>query len=200
MTGSFFGATGGRLARLIQPAIRNGELQFTVERTFEGTRARRVRAMTTARRRGEGLEGVTRIDDREYRWTGWRSPIITDRDDGNWQPGAPQDLLRDGLANLDTQAKGRKEDWDLRGGVLRNNTPKADLLVTKSKYWNFHLHIEYRLPADGNSGIGLRHHYELQLFDVTESRPMCMAMDRSTAVCSRVPMPRSPRTSGKLWM
>jgi hypothetical protein len=45
------------------------------------------------------------------------------------------------------------------------------LLVTREKFWNFKLHVEYRLPPKGNSGIGLRHHYELQLADDHGAQP-----------------------------
>lgn len=163
--GSFFGATGGRLASIRDAQLINGELRFVVERRYDGTPPRVVRAFTRAWMNGPGLKGSTEIDDTLYRWTGWRSPEIPDRDDGSWKEGTPLGLLRSGLPALTTAVHGRLSEWQFNGVVLRNVTPRANLLVTRDKFWNFKLHVEYKLPPKGNSGIGLRHHYELQLAD-----------------------------------
>src|SRR5690349_22395453 len=68
--GSFFGATGGRLAKLLEGRVANGSLTFAVERVFDS--ARKVRATTTVRRNGEGIEGTTTVDARTWKWKGWR--------------------------------------------------------------------------------------------------------------------------------
>lgn len=163
LSGEFFGATGGRLAKLIDPRIEAEQLMFHVERIFENGRT--VRADVKARRNGEDLLGTTHIDGKEWKWTGKRAPVISDRDDGSWREGEPIRLLRDGLPKLRTAKPGHESDWKLQGGVLQNRTPKAELLLTRKDFWNFALHVEYKLPKNGNSGIGLRNHYELQLAD-----------------------------------
>jgi hypothetical protein len=155
ISGSFFGATGGRLAKISHAQVIAGELRFIVERTFEGNVPRVTRALTRARLSGDGLVGSTEIDGTVHHWTGWRSPEIRDRDDGSWQEGQQVDLLRSGLPAFRSD---RIKDWRLNQGILQNLTPKADLLVTRDNFWNFKLHAEYKLPPQGNSGIGLRHH------------------------------------------
>jgi hypothetical protein len=162
MSGSFFGATGGRLAALQDARVVNGELQFTASRVFDGGRT--VRVFTVARRAGSDLRGSTRIDDKTWTWRGWRSPDIADRDDGSWVEGTPLPLI-DGFRQLRPAVSGGEKQWSIEGGVLRNLSPKAPLLVTAKEFWNFALHVEYKLPKGGNSGIGLRNHYELQLAD-----------------------------------
>jgi hypothetical protein len=161
--GTFYGATGGRLAKLLDVHVSNGELRFRVERVFDSSRV--VRSATTVRATAGGIEGTTTIDEKTWRWTGWRSPEIKDRDDGSWRKGEPVHLLREGMPDLCARDRGRESEWSLEKGVLRNRIPKADLLMTKHPFWNFELHVEYKLPKNGNSGIGLRNHYELQLAD-----------------------------------
>ena len=154
--------------------ISDSELRFMVERTFEGNPSRLTRAFTRARVNGAGLAGVTDIDGKVYRWSGWRSPDIADRDDGSWREGQPVDLLRSGLA-------GRMNDWQLTDGVLKNLTPRAELLVSRDSFWNFKLHVEYKLPPKGNSGIGLRIIMSCNSRTIMERRPMFMAMRRCIA-------------------
>ncbi len=163
LEGEFFGATGGRLARLIDPRVVNGELHFTVERVFDSSRV--VRATTTARADGAGLRGATVIDGKSWRWKGWRSPEIPDRDDGSWREETPIPLLSGNFEQLRALRPGGERDWRFENGVLRNVVPQASLLLTRREFWNFTLHAEYKLPRNGNSGIGLRNHYELQLAD-----------------------------------
>jgi len=42
---------------------------------------------------------------------------------------------------------------------LLTSTGHADDLLTKDKYWNFELHLEYKIEARSNSGVGLRGRY-----------------------------------------
>lgn len=155
-SGHLFGTTGGRLAAMLDPAIRSDELTFRVERTFEGSPPRTARAVTKVRRVGDGIEGSTEIEGgKTYTWKGWRTVTLPDRDDGGWR-----DLESIRLFDRDLP-----EDWQIRDGVISNKSSKARTLVSKQRFSNFRLHVEYRLPKDGNSGIGLRDHYELQLAD-----------------------------------
>lgn len=153
-SGAYFGSTGGRLAELKDVAIVGGELRFRVERRFgDELRVARVRA----RRVGEGLEGSTETNGRVMRWQGWRTVNIADRDDGSWRDDGPAEALFTGALPV---------DWERTAeGVIRNKDPKAKLLVSAGVYRNFRLELEYKLPKGGNSGVGLRDHYELQLFD-----------------------------------
>ena len=55
-------------------------------------------------------------------------------------------------------------NWAVKNGVL-TNFAKGPNVLTKGKYTDFDLHLEYSLPAEGNSGVYLRGRYELQLLD-----------------------------------
>ncbi|MBM3786486.1 MAG: DUF1080 domain-containing protein, partial [Acidobacteria bacterium] len=151
-TGHFFGATGGRLAEMKDVVSNGNEHRFRVERTFDG--GRKVEAFVVARRDGDRLTGSTTVGGRETQWTGSRAPVLAEHDDGTWRKGDPVPLTFP-----------LKSGWVQQDGVLKNTNNKAPTLFTTEHYRNFELHAEYRLQKDGNSGIGLRNHYEVQLED-----------------------------------
>jgi len=57
-----------------------------------------------------------------------------------------------------------KSDWRAENGVLANPVA-SDNLYTGKEFANFRLHLEFRLPRDGNSGVFLRGCKEVQLAD-----------------------------------
>jgi hypothetical protein len=52
--------------------------------------------------------------------------------------------------------------WSVQDGVLVNKAPSTDL-VTEKEYENFQIRYDYR--SYGNSGVGLRGRYEIQIDD-----------------------------------
>jgi hypothetical protein len=97
-------------------------------------------------------------------WTGVRAPFIKDVDDGTWNKGDPINLFdgRD-LTGWSPVVSGRPP-WTVKQRILTNELGASDLHTDK-EYWNFVLHVEYRLAPGGSSGIGLRGRYEVQLAD-----------------------------------
>lgn len=55
------------------------------------------------------------------------------------------------------------EEWKVADGVLRNGAGKAPDIATLEKFWNFELHLEFRVAQKSNSGVGLRGRYEVQI-------------------------------------
>ena len=167
--GSFYGATGGRVASFVEAHFQDGELGFTVERLYgkaEGyEEPRLIQAASTVRLSGDTLHGTTRREDREFTWVGRRAPELRETDDGTWREEKPVVLFEGShLSYWDSLHAGRKSDWLVRNGVLTNEQG-ADILVSNEKFWNFKLHVEYRIPPGTNSGIGLRARYEVQILD-----------------------------------
>jgi hypothetical protein len=54
--------------------------------------------------------------------------------------------------------------WVVKDGIL-TGTGKASNLVSDNKFWNFKLHMEFLVPPESNSGVGLRARYEVQIKD-----------------------------------
>jgi hypothetical protein len=55
-------------------------------------------------------------------------------------------------------------NWRIADGVL-SCVGDGPSLMTKTKFENFDLHLEFSLPPEGSSGVFLRGRYELQLLD-----------------------------------
>jgi len=59
---------------------------------------------------------------------------------------------------------GGESAWQMVAGVLTNAKAGANL-ATDASYGDFKLHVEFRYPTGGNSGIYLRGRYEVQIED-----------------------------------
>jgi len=168
LKGRFVGAPGGSMDVIPEISISGGELTFVFvreprpdsedQRTWKGTwRARVVK---------ERLEGTFVTEGGSaapIKWTGWRAPVITDKDDGTWREGKPVSLFNGkDLSNWLPMDAGRPLGWSVKDGIMVNEA-KANNLVSKEKFWNFKLHAEYRLGERTNGGIGLRGRYEVQV-------------------------------------
>ncbi|MBM4041008.1 MAG: DUF1080 domain-containing protein [Planctomycetes bacterium] len=57
-----------------------------------------------------------------------------------------------------------KSEWRAEGGVLANPA-ESDNLYTEKEFADFQLHLEFKLPKGGNSGVFLRGCKEVQLLD-----------------------------------
>ena len=108
----------------------------------------------------EALEGV---DDREVRFRGLPAPELKASADLSW--GDPVELLRDDdLSAWMPRSLGSPNGWSLSNGVLSATPPSTDL-VTRRRFTDFKLHLEFNVPEKSNSGVYLRGRYELQITD-----------------------------------
>lgn len=172
--GKFVGAPGGQTDEIPKISVYDGELRFTFDRHYRreprtSTRDQKntQKGLYWARLDNGKLKGTFEIegDPASYlEWTGVRAPVITDKDDGSWKKGEPVNLF-DGRALTGwSPVTAGHPAWSARQGILSNIPGSADL-VTDRKFWNFSLHVEYRIGPGGNSGIGLRGRYEVQIID-----------------------------------
>lgn len=176
MRGKFVGAPGGGLYDIPKIGTEGGELVFIFNdrnyyrRPGEDPKTKRKDiAIYRCRLSGpDRIEGTFVVEGRPgppVKWSGKRAPVINEKDDGSWKPGAPIELFNG--KNLDgwhTGADKRKMTWTASKGILVNDPPSADI-QTRQKFWNFQLHVEYRIGPKSNSGIGLRGRYEVQIMD-----------------------------------
>ncbi|MEO7142697.1 MAG: DUF1080 domain-containing protein, partial [Bryobacteraceae bacterium] len=169
LAGKFVGAPGGQLDNIPQISIHNGGLQFVFNRHYSGgSTAPLDKGVYRAHLAGGKLVGEFEIEGdpaSKVRWTGVRAPAIAGKDDGSWKPEKPIALF-DGtdLSGWHSLLPGHAMGWSVKDGLLANG-PKVPDLVSDGKFWNFALHVEYRIGAKSNSGIGLRGRYEIQVFD-----------------------------------
>lgn len=98
-------------------------------------------------------------------WTGQRAPELRRATPSRW---ASPITLFDGADLSQWQAPANSE-WRVVDGILTNAKAGGNL-VTRESFTDFKLHIEFRYPKDGNSGVYLRSRYEVQIEDTPASR------------------------------
>ncbi len=105
------------------------------------------------------LRGYKVLDGHKLPWTGVRAPDLTREEPPVW--GNPKNLLDD---NLSRWIIPENNKFRMEGGVLVNKAVGGNL-VTKEKFDDFKLSVEFRYPEGSNSGIYLRGRYEVQIED-----------------------------------
>lgn len=167
LKGKFVGAPGGQMDDIPELSIRNGELRFVFERQWRfGGERKRMPGVWAARLAGDQLKGRFVVGNQPpVEWTGFRAPVINEKDDGAWREGKPIELFngRD-LTGWAPLTAGRPIGWTVKDGLLMNEE-RAPNLASEKKFWNFNLHVEYRVGPRSNSGIGLRGRYEVQILE-----------------------------------
>ncbi len=167
----YVSAYAGDLNIADEVAVEGGELVFGFrykQRRAADQEPVAVHSVYRARFDGPRLVGTSGIEGSGQpptKWTGVRAPEIKDKDDGSWREAAPVVLFNGkDLAGWEALEKDRPFGWTVEGGVLKAPGGGANLVST-SRFWNFKLHIEYKMYAGSNSGIGLRGRYEIQVQD-----------------------------------
>ena len=139
--------------------------------------------------KGDQLSGsVTDPAGKRYAWTGTRAPALDRATPPRW--GAPV-VLFNGTDMAKWQTSG--DNWRVVNRVLTNIKPGANI-VTRDKFGDFKLHIEFRYPKQGNSGVYLRGRYEVQVEDNDSLYP---AQDHLAAIYGFLaPSHAAPRQPG----
>jgi len=169
--GKFVGAPGGDMDVIPEIHASNGELRFYMHKRYvrESKGANSQRGVYVARLVGDKLQGefwVEGLEKTTYRkWVGTRAPLIRDRDDGSWKPTRPVELFNGkDLSGWLPIVEGKELGWKVENGIMKN-VAGANNLKSEQKFWNFDLHVEFRLGPKTNSGIGLRGRYEIQILE-----------------------------------
>ena len=140
--GKFISAFGGDLNIIDTLKIENGNLEFGFTKSKNIYKAR--------------LEGDKLVGTSPQPWVGVRAPEIKDKDDASWKKGKPVDLF------LGQEIK--EKGWSVENGILKSTGGAANI-GSNEKFWNFELHVEYRVSPHSNSGVGLRARYEVQILE-----------------------------------
>ncbi len=167
-SGDFISAFDGNLNPIEEIRITGDELVFGFrpKSRFAGGENGTRHLIYSARLSGGKLHGTYQVEGQPgppLEWTGVRAPVIHDVDDGSWRDGAPVELF-DGksLAGWHVQEPKLGGGWSVESGVLKSSGKVSDL-VSDRRFWNFKLHLEFKVPEGSNSGVGLRARYEVQI-------------------------------------
>lgn len=166
LKGRFIGFPGGDINDIQKPALRNGVLSFSFDRpTPPGKKGQPVHVEHTARYLNGKLEGTFKQGRTELKWIAERAPEIADKDDDSWKKGKPIELFNHkDLSGWRGLIPGKELGWTIENGILKS-AGGVNNLITEQKFWNYLLHIEYKVGPKSNSGVGLRARYEVQILE-----------------------------------
>lgn len=138
--------------------VNNGKFSFSIPPQWEeGSRNMEFEGRLE---KGQLLGMMTYTDGQKYTWTGTRQPDLKYTENPVW--GAPKALFNGKDLN-GWRADGRNQ-WMAEDGILKSKSSGSNL-ITNEKFTDFKLHVEFRYPKDGNSGVYLRGRYEVQVAD-----------------------------------
>jgi hypothetical protein len=164
--GKFVSAYGGDMNIIDTISVENGELRFSIKPPNRNNAG--GPSVYRARLVGGKLEGSFEVEGRNapaIPWTGVRAPMIADRDDGTWKEGKPIALFNGkDITGWKALVPGVEMKWSVVDGILRNAPPTTDI-VSEQSFWNYKLHVDFRIVEHSNSGIGLRGRYEIQILE-----------------------------------
>ena len=167
--GMFSSAYNGNINPIDEISTQDDNLMFgfrPVERRRDGTTAPARHLVYKARLVGGKLDGTFEVEGGNrppIKWTGVRTPPINDKDDGTWIEGKAVTLFNGkDLSGWHPVVPKGEAGWVVENGLLISTGTGSDI-ISEAKFWNFNLHLEYRLPKPSNSGIGLRSRYEVQI-------------------------------------
>jgi hypothetical protein len=121
---------------------------------------------------GDRLAGTITLPSGEAdSFTGTRAPALLHAAPA-W--GAPIALFN-GKDLTGWKTEGGASHWTVVNGVLTSTASGANLVTTRA-FGDFKLHVEFRYPKGGNSGVYLRGRHEVQIED-TPPRDFPLAVD-----------------------
>jgi hypothetical protein len=144
--------------------------------------------------RGGRLVGTTTSPDgSSWRWTGRRAPSLRRKSAPTW--GQPITLF-DGKNFVGWRFRdpSRASIWRVEDGTLVKNGWGSDI-ITRSKFEDFKLHVEFNCGPTSNSGVYLRGRYEVQI--ETDSADQPPSHHTGAVYGFLTPQPELPRISGK---
>jgi hypothetical protein len=164
--GRFVGFPGGDMKTIQKLWIDSGVLKFTWDSPDGKTHLNYAARLVQGK-----LEGTVQPGQFGDQWTGVRAPAIDEKDGAAWKEGKPVEVFNGkDLAGWHGVMPGQSLGWAVENGILKS-PGHANNLESDAKFWNFKLHVEYRLVAHSNSGIGLRGRYEVQILEDYGKQP-----------------------------
>jgi hypothetical protein len=167
-SGDFISAFDGNLNPIEEIKVNGDELVFGFRprSRFPGGENGTRHLIYSAKLSGGKLRGTFRVEGQSgppLEWFGVRAPSIHDTDDGSWREEKPVNLFNGkDLTGWHLEEQRQAKGWSAEEGVLKS-TGKVSNLVSDRSFWNFKLHLEFKVPEGSNSGVGLRTRYEVQI-------------------------------------
>jgi len=163
--GTFESTYNGDLNKIDEISVQGGTLTLGFRHKDGG---KEIHDVLVANLKGGKLVGTATREgstDPVRHWVGVRAPEIKEQDDASWRESKPIQLFNGkDAAGWKSLTPDKPFGWTVENGIL-TSTGGASNLVTLQKFWNYKLHVEFRLGKGSNSGLGLRARYEVQILD-----------------------------------
>jgi hypothetical protein len=161
-----FVAGGGSARPISKVTYDNGAVRFSLPPQWE---IEPTDVQVTATLANDKLTGtIVQPNGEKHRFTGVRAPTLRRTAAPVW--GKPVVLFGGTDMNAWEALPGGENQWKVIGGLLTNTKSGANL-ATKQKFTDFKLHLEFRVPKGGNSGVYLRGRHEVQVEDSPLGEP-----------------------------
>ncbi|WP_316809918.1 DUF1080 domain-containing protein [Pedobacter heparinus] len=154
----YFVAASGSARPVAEVKFDKGKFKFEIPPQWEkGTQNFTIEGELT----GSGIQGtLINSEGKKYSWKGVKAPYLKRTAAPVW--GKAIDLFN-GKDLSGWKATG-KNQWEVKNGILTSPKPGSNL-ITEQKFNDFKLHVEFKYPKGGNSGVYLRGRYETQIED-----------------------------------
>ncbi len=164
--GSFIGAPGGGLDLIKDMTVSpSGEATWSFSRPARKNN-KGWKGVYHVRLEGDRLVGRVEVQgEPTQEFSGVRAPQFPRVDVSKLKAGTPVELFNGkDLKGWHALRANTPFLWKVEDGVLKNGQGTTDL-VSDAKFTDFRLHIEYKVGAHSNSGVGLRGRYEVQILE-----------------------------------
>jgi Domain of Unknown Function (DUF1080). len=162
----YFVADAGSARPISKVIFKDGKVSFTIPPQWDNSDNDMVFEGTVENDKLSGV--ITASSGAKYKFTGERAPLLK-RATQTPEWGKPITIFNG--KNLDNwHPQKPNNQWIAENGILKNPKPGTNL-ITDQKFDDFKLHIEFKYPEGGNTGIYLRGRYEVQVEDSKGKEP-----------------------------
>jgi len=161
----YFVAESGSARPISKVNVNEGKITFSIPPQWDNSDKDMVFEGTIENDQLKGV--ITSSAGAKHTFVGERAPLLKRNSSPEW--GKPITLFNG--KNLDGwHPQKTNNQWVAENGILKS--PKSGTnLITDQKFEDFKLHIEFRYPEEGNTGIYLRGRYEVQAEDSKGKEP-----------------------------
>lgn len=164
LIGEFVG-TGGSARPISQVNFSDGKISFSIPPQWE---SENNNLNFEATLQGDNLTGtITFPDGKNYNCTAVRAPSLNSNTIPVW--GKPIHLFN-GTDLKGWHPSGETNQWVVENGILKSPKPGSNI-ISDATFTDFKLHVEFRYPVNGNSGVYLRGRYEVQIVEKNDDEP-----------------------------
>lgn len=154
----YFVASSGSARPVAEVKFDNGKFRFEIPPQWENGSQNLVIEGELV---GDGIQGtIVNSEGKKYNWKGVKAPYLKRTAAPVW--GKSINLFN-GKDLTGWKATGQNQ-WVVKDGILTSPKPGSNL-ITDQKFEDFKLHVEFKYPKGGNSGVYLRGRYETQIED-----------------------------------